>query len=117
RAAERHALVNGAAVTYFRSFADHHAHAVVDEDARAEPGAGMDLDPGERAAEVRGKAPEQLEPVQPEPARELVDVDRVQAGIAGQYLPRRARRRVALEDAGDIAAQSREHPAILWVPD
>src|SRR5205085_11730148 len=116
-AAKRHALVKRAAVGDFGGLADHHAPAVVDEDARADLRARMDLDAGQPAAEVRGEAPEPLQLMEPEPVRELVDVDRVQAWIAGQYLPRRAGRRVAVEDARDIAAQSREHPAILWVPD
>ena len=76
---------------------------------RADLRAGMDLDAGEEAAEVRGEAAEPAQVVQPEPARELVDVDRVQARVAGQHFPRAARRRVALEDAVDVAAQLPEH--------
>src|SRR5262249_62235078 len=94
-----------------------HPRAGAGERAGADPRAGMDLDPGEPAAEMRSKAPEPPEPAQPEPAREPVDVDRVEARIAGQYLPRRASRRVAVEDAGDIATQFLEHAAILWVSD
>src|SRR6185503_12305685 len=101
-AAERHALVDGAAVADLRGLADHHAHAVIDEHARAELRAGMDLDAGDKAAEVRSKAPEQAQVVLPEPARDLVDPDRVQAGIAEQDLARAARRRVPFADAGYV---------------
>src|SRR5690242_2100635 len=46
RAAERHALVNRAAVADLRRLADNDAHAVIDEHARANLRAGMDLDAG-----------------------------------------------------------------------
>ena len=72
---------------------------------------------GEKATEVRGEASEPAQVMQPEPARELVDVDGVQPRIARQHFPRGAGRRIALENAGDIAAQCSEHAAILWVPD
>src|SRR3954466_4481909 len=109
RAAERHALIDGAAVADLGRLADHHAHAVVDEHARADLRARMDLDAGEPAPEVRGEAPEPGEAVQPEPARELVDVDGVQPRVAGEDFPGRARRRVALQDAGYVAAQLGKH--------
>src|SRR5204862_1735755 len=117
RAAERHALVDSAAVADLGGLADHHAHAVVDEDAGADFRARVDFDAGEEAPEMRGEAPEPLQSMQPEAARELVDPDRVQTRIAGQHLPSTAGRRVALEDAGDIAAQLRKHASILEVPD
>src|SRR5581483_12326783 len=56
RAAKRHALVNRAAIAHFRRLADNHAHAVVDEDAGADPRARMDLDAGEPATKMRGES-------------------------------------------------------------
>src|SRR5919108_1968778 len=55
RAAESHPLVNRAAIADFGGLADDHAHAVVDEDAGADLGAGMDLDPGKPAPDMRGE--------------------------------------------------------------
>jgi hypothetical protein len=49
--------------------------------------------------------------------RELVNVKRVQPGIAGEDFPRRARRRVAFEYAGDVVTQFLEHERILRVSD
>ena len=65
RAAERHALVDGAVVADLGGLADDHAHAVVDEDAPADRRARMDLDPGEEAREVRDPAAEPVEAVPP----------------------------------------------------
>src|ERR1043165_4661920 len=56
RAAERHGLIDGAAVAPFRRLADHHAHAVVDEHAAADLRARVDLDAGQPAADMRGEA-------------------------------------------------------------
>src|SRR5262245_53646190 len=53
RAAERHALVERDPIADFARLADHHAHAVVDEEAPADRRAGMDLDAGEKAADLR----------------------------------------------------------------
>src|SRR5258708_6581938 len=117
RAAERHALVDRATVAHFCRLADDDTHAVIDENARADLCPRMDLDAGEEAPDVRGEAPKPAQALQPEPAREPVDPDRVQPGIAGEDFPGRARRRVPLEDAGNVAAQFPEHAAILWVPD
>src|SRR5207249_1637906 len=63
---------------------------------------GMDLDPGEEAADVaheprqRGKLP------LPNPVRQPVDKDRVKTGISNCHFPRRPRRRIALENRLDI---------------
>ncbi len=63
-AAEGHPLVERHPVADLGGLADHHARAVVDEEVRADPGGGMDLDPGHRAARVgdhpRGEAERSL---------------------------------------------------------
>ncbi len=53
RAAQRDALVEQNVVADLGGLADHHAHAVVDEAAPSDHGAGMDLDSGHRADELR----------------------------------------------------------------
>jgi hypothetical protein len=76
-AAQRDALVDGAAVADLGRLADHHAHAVVDEHALTDLGAGVDLDARQPAREVRGEAPSQPA-VRPEPVRQPVQHQRVQ---------------------------------------
>src|SRR5688572_19992928 len=101
-AAERHALVNSAVVADFRRLADHYAHAVIDEDAPADLHRRMDLDAGEPAADVRAEAAGPAQAVRPQPVADAVEEDGVQAGVAGQHFPGRARGRIALEHAGDV---------------
>src|SRR5437868_632683 len=86
-AAERNALVDGAAISHYRCLADNHAHAVIDEDATADRRARMDFNAGEPATHLGGEAAEPAEATKPEPVRQLVDVDGVQPGIAGQDFP------------------------------
>ena len=52
-AAQGHPVIERDVVADLRGLADHHAHAVVDEEAAADAGAGMDLDAGQEAAEMR----------------------------------------------------------------
>src|SRR5437879_13727576 len=106
-AAKGHALVDRAAVADLGGLADHDSHAVIDEHAAADLRARMNLDAGQPASQLGSKAAEPVQAVNPEPVRELVDVERVQPGIAGEPLPARTRRRAALQDACDIVA----HPA------
>src|ERR1043165_2204865 len=55
-AAEGDALVEHDVVADFGSFTDDHAHTVIDEEAAADDGAGMDFDAGEKAREVHEAA-------------------------------------------------------------
>ena len=86
--------------------ADHHAHAVVDEEAAADRRAGMDLDAGEEAAELRDEAAAQLPVAPPEPVRQAMENQGMQPGIAEYDLQPRSCGRIALEDRLDILAQS-----------
>ena len=43
-AAERHAVIEGAVVADLGGLADHHAGAVVDEEAQPDGGPGVDVD-------------------------------------------------------------------------
>ena len=56
RAAEGDALVERYVIADLGGFADHHAHAMVDEKAPADLSAGMNLDAGEKAADVADEA-------------------------------------------------------------
>jgi hypothetical protein len=76
--------------------------SVVDEEAAADVGAGMDVDAGHEAADVGDEAGRQLDVTPPEPVRESVEQERVHARISQHDLERRARRRVAVEDDADV---------------
>jgi hypothetical protein len=66
--------------------ADHHAHAVVDEQPPADLRTGMDLDPGDEAVGMRHRARQHLEAGAIEGMRDAVHHHRLQAGIAGHGL-------------------------------
>src|SRR5579883_3260687 len=60
-ASERYALIEQHVVADFRRLADHHPHAVVDEQTPADPGAGMNLDSRQASREL-AQHPGQREP-------------------------------------------------------
>jgi len=41
-------VIEGAVIAYDGRFANHHPHPMIDEEAAANPGAGMDLNPGKK---------------------------------------------------------------------
>src|SRR5207247_8268994 len=107
--AEGHAVVQGAVVSQFRSLADHDSHAVVDEHAPSHFCPGMNLDAGEKTRDVRHEAREPAQLYAPQPVGKPMDEQSVEARIAGDDFPGRARRRVALEHAGYVFANSGKH--------
>src|SRR3989304_1900722 len=74
------ALGGAAAVAAVGGLADPDAHAVVDEAGGADARAGVDLDPGDGAIEMRDQAREEAEAVRPERMGEAVQKDGVEAG-------------------------------------
>jgi hypothetical protein len=56
RAAQRHALEDVAVVADLCRLSDHDTHSMIDEQSLAYRRTGMDLDPGDEAAEVRDRA-------------------------------------------------------------
>src|SRR5712672_216568 len=99
----------GAVVSQFRGLAYHDSHTVIDKHAPADFRARMNLDTGEKTRAVRHEArqPAHLHP--PQPVGTPVDQKRVKTGVAGDDFPGRARRRVALEYAAYVFANSVEH--------
>jgi hypothetical protein len=89
--------------------ADHHAHAVIDEHSPPYARAGMDLDARQNAADVRRRATDPAQAMPPEPMRDLVQPERMQARVARQHFPMIARRRIAVEDGIDVFSKSLEH--------
>ena len=51
--AKRDALVDGDVVTHFGGLANDHSHAVIDEEAAANGGSGMDFDSRKKARDLR----------------------------------------------------------------
>jgi hypothetical protein len=69
----------------------------------------MNLDAGDPAREVRVETRQPLEAARPQHVTEAMRPDRVQPGIQRQHFPGVARRRVALENAGDVFTDAVEH--------
>src|SRR5260221_5153806 len=103
-ASEGHAMVERDIRADLGRLADHHAHAVIDEQTGTEPGAGVDLDPGEGAAKVRNEPAGPAQAQAPERVRDPVEPEGVQARIGGEYFPPAPRRRIAVEDRAQVAA-------------
>ncbi|MNE90189.1 hypothetical protein D3C80_1876770 [compost metagenome] len=77
---------------------------MVDEEARADDRAGMDVDVADQPGEER-QQPRRIAPLGPPQAmREAIEHDRVHPRIGGEHLEGGARRRIALEHAADIVA-------------
>src|SRR5216683_8422488 len=68
-ATKRDTMVERAVIADLGGFADHHAHAVVDEYAAPYGGPGMDLDSGQPAAPVREPAAQPSRPISPQRVR------------------------------------------------
>ena len=61
RTAKGDALIEQAAITNFAGFTNHHPHAVIDEHASADGGAGVDLDPGDSSPQLAEQASRQFQ--------------------------------------------------------
>ena len=109
RAAQRHALVEQHIVADFSGFADHHAHAVVDEEAPADGGAGVDLDARQKAADLRDHARHQRHPPAIQPVRQAVQQDGVEAGVAEEDLDHALGGRVFPENGVDLFPDGSQH--------
>src|SRR6478752_2181373 len=101
-AAERDALVEGDVITDDCGFADYDAHAVVDEKAAPDRGAGMNFDPGQEAGKMRKHPRKRGMTAAPEPVGEAVGKYRVKTRVGEQNLDRSPCCRVALLDCGDV---------------
>src|SRR5690606_3057756 len=108
-AAERHPVVQRAVLTDHGGLADDDAHAVVDEEARPDLRAGVDLNAGQEASDLRDGPPQQLEVVFPQPVCDPVGPDGVQAGVQEHDLQRTASRRVTLHEYFYIAPDGFKH--------
>jgi hypothetical protein len=66
-------------------FADHDAHAVVDENSATEVSGGMDLDAGQEAGDLREQARGEAEIALPEPVCDAVEPDGVEPGVQQDF--------------------------------
>ena len=107
--AEGDAVVDGDVLADFGGFADNDPHAVVDKEAGTDLCAGVYLDTGKEAAQLRGKASGQLQAVRPHPVRRPVKVEYLNAGIASQNLQRTPARRITILDCLYISSQCIKH--------
>ena len=105
-AAERHPLVEGHPPADLGRLADHHAGAVVDEELGADLRRRVDLDPGDRAAQVGDHPRRQRHPGLAQRVGDAVGEQRLHTGPAGEDLEGRdaLRGRVAVARGGDVGA-------------
>ena len=108
-ATQRHALVNGAAITNLGGLAHHHPHRMVKKHPLANACAGMDFYASQKPGNVRDKAPQPLEILLPAPVGWPVQEHRMQARVTGDDLPAAAGRRVAVKNALNVGADSGKH--------
>jgi hypothetical protein len=105
-----------AVVADLGGFADDDASAVIDEEAATNGGAGMDVDVGQPAPDEGQPARAESPAPAPEAMREAMHEDGVQAGIGQQHFDARSRRRVAIENAGQVFREQRPQPrrGLAW---
>ena len=90
-AAQRDAVVDGAVVTDLSRLAEDDAHAVVDEQAPADPGTGVDLDAGLMPAALADPPCQKKVPALIQPVRDAVIDQNVKAGVQQNDLQHAAR--------------------------
>src|ERR1700738_5259840 len=108
-AAERVSLIYRAVIADFRCLADDNTEPMVDEYTAADGRSRMDLDAGQTPRDMRNKTAEPFHALHPAPVRPAMQDDRMQARIAGQYLPGRASGGITFDDAGDIFTDAAKH--------
>ena len=79
-AAQRDLVVEVDVIADLGGLADHHAHAVIDDQPAAEPGGRVDLDPGQPAADMGDEAGGQAEAAAPEAVGQPMPEDGMQPG-------------------------------------
>ena len=85
-AAESHALIQRAVSADFGGFADHHAHAVIDEQPRSDVRSGMDLDACEETPDMGDKASQDQPAMHPQPMCQTMEEQGMHTGVTPQDL-------------------------------
>src|ERR1700694_1627904 len=102
RAAQCHALIKSAVTTDLRRLAENHAHAMIDEDARGDARAGVNLDAGKEAHDIREHAWDERDSPTVQRVDKAVREHRVKAGICQQYFEPVDRSGVAFENGSPV---------------
>ncbi len=92
-------------LTDARRLADHHAGAVVDEEARADAGTGVDVDAGGAVCQLGHDACQQWQALAVQLVGQAVVQHGQDAGVAQQHLIHAARCRIAMEGSQHIAVE------------
>src|SRR5699024_10856513 len=105
--AQRDPVVEHAVVADLGGLADHHAHAVVDEEPATDTGAGVDLDPSEESRELTEYA--RHDPSRPAAGPyavgQAVEPDRVEPRVDDRVLDVSPGGRVVRTCRGEVLAQ------------
>jgi hypothetical protein len=94
--------------------ADHDTHAVVDDEAAAEPGGGMNFNTCQPARDVRRKSAKKVQLMNPKPMRQAMPHRSMHAWVAEQYFKVGTSRGIALSIAADGLTQ--EHVSHATFP-
>ena len=102
---ERHLMIKVAIIAHLGGFTDDDAHAMINDEAAADDGGGVDFDAGQPAREVRRKPPQKIEVMSPQPMRQAMPHDGMHARVAEQDFKIGTRRWVALAIGPDGLTQ------------
>ena len=107
-AAQRHALVHRHVVADYGGFTDDHPHGVVDEQPPSQLRAGVNINAGEEAGDLREQPRQQAQLHAPEGVGEALNPDCPQSWVAGENLDPRTSGRITLEHGVDVFANAGE---------
>src|SRR5579872_4587085 len=108
-AAERDALIEQNVVPDFGGLADYDARTVVDEETAADGSAGMDLDSGEKAAELGDHPRDEGDAPAVEPMGKAMGQDGVEARVTEKDFNDALGRRVFPENGVDLFPDGAKH--------
>ena len=106
RATQRDAVIERAVIADDGGFSDHHAHAVIDEEAVPDLRPGVNLDTGPPARKRRDHSSRPAQTLVPQPVREPVHQHGMHTRIGRHDLPERLRGRIPLEDDTEFVSKT-----------
>ena len=113
-ATKGYTMVQRYVITNFRSFTNHHAHAMVDKEAATNHRTRMNLDTGQPTRHMRDDTPQPKQAVPPEPVGQPVHPHSLKARIAGEYFKRGTCCRISVKGGGDVFLDMFPHGAALY---
>jgi len=115
-APQGNAVIDGNIVANFRSLADDHAAAMVDEKAPSNPGCWVNFNQGEGAGNRTDQPGQQEAAPLPQPMGDAVQKQSVDAWVGEEDLPAVASCRIPLKDTVDIFPKLLPEPQLwLWL--